>query len=710
MTGMHNLTGSPSTPVVRQSEGSECGLACLAMVAGYHGLQTDLPALRRRFPVSLKGMTLKTLIGISERSGFNVRALRADLDELEQLPLPAILHWDLNHFVVLTRASARIGGRKFVIHDPASGARTIGGGELSRHFTGVVLELTKAETFAPRNDAAPLRISQLWSKMSGLGRSLGTVFALSVVLQLIALAAPFYLQIAVDTVFPSFDADLLAMLAIGFGGLALIQVVTSWLRSVLLVSVGNSLSYQIVVNLYRHLLRLPLPWFEKRHVGDIISRFNSSQPISDLLSQGFIAAVIDGAMAMLTLALMFIYSPLLAGIALLTCLLFAGVKLASYQSLRLRNVGTITAQARENSSFIESVRGISAIKAFGQEGNRQRIWQKLKADAVNAQIRLGRLTSAFDAGGQLVLAIERILFVYLAISMAMKGEFTVGMIFAFQAYKQQFLDASTRLVDFAVRYKLLDVHLTRIADIALSPPEIPPLPRSECLFSVRGSIELHNVGFRYGIGEPEVLRGVNLKIEAGEMVALVGPSGGGKTTLLKIMMGLLEPSYGEVLVDGKSLQSFGLHQWRQRLGSVAQDDLLYAGSLAENIAFFDPEIDMKRVVAAAKCAAIHDVIESMPMRYDTLVGDMGSALSGGQRQRVLLARALYPDPALLFIDEGTAHLDLEAERKVMETLVKLPMTRVVSAHRPAAIAHASRTILVAGAQARELPKETSAVA
>jgi ATP-binding cassette subfamily B protein RaxB len=573
-----------------------------------------------------------------------------------------------------------------------------------------VLELTKSESFVPASQVSRLRISQLWSRLGGIGSSLRNVLALSVILQLIALATPFYLQLAVDTAFPSFDTDLLAMLAIGFGGLAAIGLLTTWLRSLVLVSLGNSLSYQIVVNLYRHLLRLPLPWFEKRHVGDIISRFGSTQPISDLLAQGLIAAVLDGAMAMMTLALMFIYSFKLGTIAVIAWLLFVGLKVGSFQMLRMRNINSITAAARESSSFIESVRGIAAIKAFGQEGNRQRIWQQLKADAVNAQIKLGRLTSGFDALAQFILAAERVLFVYLAISMAMKGDFTVGMIFAFQAYKQQFLDAATRLVDFGVRYKLLDVHLGRIADIALSKPEFGAVERSESLEEVRGAIELHNVTFRYGIGEPEVLKGVNLKIEPGEMVALVGPSGGGKTTLLKIMMGLIEPSYGQVLVDGKPLASFGLHQWRRSIGSVAQDDVLYAGSLAENIAFFDPEIDMARVVAAARCAAIHETIERMPMRYDTLVGDMGSALSGGQRQRVLLARALYPNPALLFIDEGTAHLDVDAERQVMEALVQLPVTRVVSAHRPGAVAHAARTILVAGGQARELTQAPTAVA
>lgn len=697
-----NLSGGSSTPLIRQSETSECGLACLAMVAGHYGLHTDLPALRRRFSLSLKGVTMRTLIGMAEQVGFHCRALRGEVNNLDQLQLPAVLHWDLNHFVVLTRVRSSLKGRRFEIHDPARGKQLIGETELSRHFTGVILELSKTESFRRGIERSQLRVAQLWSRMSGLWGSLRNVLALSIVLQLVALAFPFYLQIAVDTAFPSFDTDLLAMLAIGFGGLALINLLTGWLRSLLLVSLGSALSYQVVVNLYRHLMRLPLPWFEKRHVGDIISRFGSTQPISDLLSQGLIAAVIDGAMALLILAMLFLYSPKLAGIALIAWVLFAVLKIGSYQAIKLRNVDAITAAARENSSFIESVRGIAAIKAFGQEGNRQRIWQQLKAEAVNANIRLGRITSGFDAMGQFVIAAERVLFVYLAITIAMKGEFTVGMIFAFQAYKQQFLDASTRLVDFGIRYKLLDVHLNRIADIALAKPEISAAPRSESL-PVRGAIELRNVGFRYGSGEPEVLRGVNLNIEPGEMVALVGPSGGGKTTLLKIMMGLLEPSYGQVLVDGKPLVSLGLDRWRRQIGSVAQDDMLYAGCLAENIAFFDPEIDMERVIEAAKLAAIHDAIEAMPMRYDTLVGDMGSALSGGQRQRILLARALYPDPAVLFVDEGTAHLDPQSEQLVMEALASFQTTRIVSAHRPGAISHAQRTIIVADGQARCVP-------
>lgn len=696
------LGGGRRAPLIQQSEASECGLACLAMVAGYHGLDIDMPTLRRKFSLSLKGATIKTLVGIAEQIGFNARPLRGEIDDLAQLSLPAILHWDLNHFVVLTKVTRGMRGLRFHFNDPAKGACSFTEAEFSRHFTGVVLELTKAENFRPRTEKSKLRIGQLWSRMSGLWPALRGVFALSLILQVVALAMPFYLQIAVDTVFPSFDTDLLLMLALGFGGLALINMVTGWLRSLMLVSLGQSLSYQVIVNLYRHLLRLPLPWFEKRHVGDIVSRFGSTQPIARLLSEGLIAAIIDGMMAFLTLALMFIYSPLLGGISVVAWLLFAGLRIGFYQSLRMRNVDAITTAAKENSAFIESLRGIAALKAFGQEGNRQRQWQHLKADAVNAQVKLGRLTSGFTAAGEFILAAERVLFVYLAISMAMEGAFTIGMIFAFQAYKQQFLDASTRLVEAAINYKLLDVHLNRISDIALSPPESVSPALSEHNEPVKGAIELRNVSFRYGAGEPEILRNVNLWIAPGEMVVLVGPSGGGKTTLLKIMMGLFPPSYGQVLIDGQPLGAAGLLSWRGQIGSVMQDDSLYAGSLAENIAFFDPEIDMLRVHEVARMAQIHADIMAMPMKYDSLVGDMGSTLSGGQKQRVLLARALYGRPRVLFIDEGTAHLDAGNEAAINATLADLDITRIIVAHRAESIRSAERRYLILGGSSKEI--------
>lgn len=700
------LGGASRTPCIQQTEASECALACIAMIAGFHGLDTDLIALRRRFELSLKGATLKQLMHVAGEIGFSTRPLRGEVENLDELVLPTILHWDLNHFVVLTRITSGLRGKRYHIHDPARGARVLTVDEVSRHFTGVALEVVKSEQFQPRNERARLKITQLWSKLNGFWPAFGQVVLLSVILQLSALATPFFLQVGIDTVFPSFDKDLLWVLALGFGGLAIVTMLASWVRSLALVTLGNALSYQVVVNLFRHLMRLPLPWFEKRHTGDVISRFGSTQPIADLLSQGLIAALIDGAMALATLGLMFVYSPTLAAVALTALVCFILLRLAFLQALKMRNVDAITTAATENSSFIESIRGIATIKAFGEESNRQRVWQQKKATAVNAQIKLGRLNAGFGAGQQLVIALERVVFVYLALSFAMASELTVGMVFAFQAYKQQFLDAAMRLVEQAINFRLLDVHLNRIADIALNRTEdlAEGTGQRPTGASVTASpaIELRNVWYRYGSNEADVLKGVNLRIEPGEMIALVGPSGGGKTTLAKIMMGLFEPTHGMVLIDGQPLKSYGLATWRTTMSSIAQDDSMFAGSLADNISMFDPEPDMGRIRDVSDQAHIRAEIEAMPLRYDTLVGDMGSVLSGGQKQRVLLARALYRNPATLFMDEATAHLDIQSEAIVMDAIKRLEVTRVMIAHRPQSISAASRIFMVGGGALAEI--------
>jgi ATP-binding cassette, subfamily B, bacterial CvaB/MchF/RaxB len=699
------FSGRRRTPYIPQGEASECALACLAMVAGFHGYKTDLITLRQRYGMSLKGANLKQVMQVAEDIGFNARPLRGEIADLPHLGMPAILHWNLNHFVVLTAITGGIRGRRYRIHDPARGAVVLSEADVSRSWTGVALDLLRSESFKPKIEQRPLNITQLWSKMTGFWGTIRQVVLLSLVMQLVVLATPFLLQISIDTVFPAFDRDLLLMLALGFGGLTIINLMASWLRSLILVTLSNSLSYQVVVNLFRHLMRLPLDYFEKRHVGDIISRFGSTQPISQLISQGMIAAFIDGLMAVLTLALMFVYSAVLGGVACAALGLYVALRLAFLQAIKFRNLDVITTMAKENSHFIESVRGIAAIKAFGQEGNRQRLWQKSKADAVNAQVKLGRLTAAFDALGQFVLGAERVVFVYVAITLAFDSVLTVGMIFAFQAYKQQFLDAGMRLTEQAINYQIVKVHLTRIADIALSPTEEGEAEKSSEEPDFTRPLVLDRVFYRYGSNEPMVLNGVSLTIEPGEFIAITGPSGGGKTTLMKVLMGLFEPSSGAIRLGDRPISSYRKGKYRRCIGSVAQGDMLYAGSLAENIAFFDPEIDMARVREVARMAQIDGEIEKMPMGYETLVGDMGSVLSGGQLQRVLLARALYPDPKVLILDEGTANLDAENEAKILEVLKALSITRIAVAHRPATLLAAQRVVAVTGGDLREIPKE-----
>lgn len=670
--------GRSRLPAILQTEAAECGLACLAMVASYHGHRIDLNTLRRRHPVSLNGVTLRGLIQVANQMQLACRPLRFELHDIRMLTLPAIVHWDMNHFVVLKSASSK----GIVIHDPASGIKTYPLAVASKHLTGVALELSPTEGFARRNEKAKLPFRVFWGHLSGMGSPLIQIFALSAVLELIVVAAPFYMQLTVDEVVARGDASLMLTLALGFGLLTAINVATYALRSHIALVVQNAVHFHMGARLFHHLIRLPLNFFEKRHIGDVLSRFQSIEPIRNVLAEGLILAAIDGIMAIATLTMIFLYSARLALVVMTALILYFILRILTYRKFRNLNEDYIRAQAQENTNFIESARAIQSIKLFNRETDRESHWFNLHADTVNASIRRGRATIQFGTMSKAIFGLENIVTVYLAAMLALNNEMTIGMIFAFMAYKMSFAEKAATLVEKALDFRLLDLHLERIADIALSPLEPGHDRPVQRMAPIRGEIELRNVCFRYAETERFVLDNVSLKVRAESFVTVMGPSGGGKTTLLKIMLGLLEPTSGEVLVDGVPMQTIGARVYREQVAAVMQDDQLLSGSIADNICFFDPNFDQEKMASCAQMAGVHDEIMAMPMGYSSLIGDMGSSLSGGQKQRVLLARALYKDPKILFLDEGTAHLDVAKEKEINQRLQHLSITRISVAHRP----------------------------
>lgn len=685
--------------LIRQTEMTECGLACLAMIAGVHGLDVDLGSLRRRFQPSMRGASLKSLIAIADQLGLSGRAVKLPLKSLKDLHTPAVLHWNMNHFVVLELVK----GGKALIHNPDGRSRWYGLNELSDHFTGVALELRPADRFESARQRERLKLSQLWRRMTGLKRALAQTLVLSLVMQAFVLAAPYYMQVALDSALPALDRNLLAVLALGFGLFTLINAGASLLRSFVLLSAGSTMGYGIASNIARRLFRLPVSWFEKRHVGDILSRFGSIGPIQQFLTTGTIGVLIDGGLAVLTLAVMLFYSVKLAMVALGAFALYGAVRALSYWLQREAQQQAIIASAREQSTLIESLRGIVTLRLFNREAERHALWQARLADSMNAGIGLARIGVWQSFGNTLIFGAESIASIWLAVSLVISGGFSVGMVFAYMAYKGQFLSRGASLIDQAIAFRMLELHLERLTDIALEQEDTAfaaPLTTAQPL---RGQIELRDVSFRYSPTDPLVLGGVRLKIRAGEHAALVGPSGGGKSTVVKIILGLIEPESGEVLVDGIPLKQYGHQNYRQQVGAVLQDDHLFAGSIADNIALFDETPDMHRIVSAAAAAAIHDEIARMPMGYETLVGDMGSSLSGGQKQRVLLARALYREPRLLVMDEATSHLDNGTELQVLRALADHGVTLIVSAHRSAAIGASHKRYLVMDGRTELLP-------
>ena len=687
---------------IRQAEATECGLAALAMIANFWGHDFDLGSLRRRFGVSSRGIGLKTLMETADALGFSPRPLKVRLDGLSAIQLPAILHWDMDHFVVLERVSK---GRAYIV-DPAQDGRWHDQESLSRHFTGVALELRPARDFTPEGERRPLRLGQLWSGAVGLRRSIGQAAILSLVLQAHVLAAPYLLQLALDEALPALDVGLMTVLAIGFGLFAIVNAVASMLRSFVLLTSGTSLSFGIASNIARRLMRLPVDWFEKRSVGDILSRFQSVIPIQRLLTESAAAAVIDGLLAVMTFALMLVYSPLLTLVPLASLLIYGAFRAATLPAERRAENERIAAAGREQSAMIETLRGIVTLRLAGRETIRHAVWQNRLSEALGATFAHERIHVYQAAVATLLGALEIVIVTWLAVTMAIEGGFTVGMIFAFLAYRMQFAAATKSLIDKSTEFRMLGLHLDRLSDIALTDEDrgfAEPAVHSEAF---RGEIELRDVTFAYGVHEPQVLNGVDLHIRPGEHVAITGPSGGGKTTLTKVLLGLLDPDSGEVLVDGIPLARYGRRAYRENVAAVLQDDVLFAGTIADNVAGFEP-IEPERLDEAMRAASIADDVEAMPMGKLTLVGDMGSTLSGGQMQRILLARALYRRPKLLVLDEGTAHLDAEHEGLVNAAISKMGMTRIVVAHRRETLAAAERVLVLDGGRVAPAPAGAS---
>jgi ATP-binding cassette subfamily B protein RaxB len=681
-------------PMIHQSEAAECGLACVAMIAGYHGQHVELAELRRRNGLATSGATLLDLTRIAETLQLSSRPLRVELAELRALTLPCVLHWEMQHFVVLTRVDSR----GLVIHDPGAGVRTVAMSEASAKFTGVALELMPSPGFRARAPVPSMRLMDVMGHVVGVRQTLGVLFVLALALEGFAILGPMFMQWVVDHALVAADLELLTILALGFGLVALVQVVLKAMRGWTLMSITASLSLQGKSNLFSHLTRLRSSFFESRHLGDIVSRFGSLSVIQRALTTDLIETVLDGIMVLVTGVIMLMISPTLAAVVLVGAAAYAAMRVLTYRRLRELSVDSIVYEAKAESHFLETIRAIRTVKLYGAEQQRRAEWLNTQVDKTNRDLTVSRLRLGFKLGDEILIATVAILVVWLGARAVLAGQFTVGVLLAFIAYQGQFLSRISSLVNMLVDLHMLRLHAQRLADIALEEPESVnhrTAPRSVAKRTIPG-IEFRNVRFRYSDSTPWVLDGVSFRIEPGENVALVGPSGCGKTTILKILSSLLAPTSGEVLVAGVPLRQDGLEEYRSTLGVVMQDDHLLAGTIGDNICFFDPNGVRDRIVRASQLAGLHEEILAMPMGYNSLIGDMGSALSGGQKQRVLLARALYRMPSLLLLDEATSQLDVNLEKTVNAAIRQTRVTRVIVAHRPETIKSADRVIELRG--------------
>lgn len=672
-------------PVILQTEAAECGLACLASISNFYGRNCDLISLRSQFDISLKGSTLSSLMHLAAAMGLNSRPLRAELDELAEIQLPAIVHWDLNHFVVLTATA----GQSISIMDPACGNKTLSLTQVSSHFTGVALELYPKTTYTKPITPQRLRFRTLLHNMLGIKSALVSLFSIALLLQLFTLATPIFMQMAVDRVVVSEDRDLLTALGLGFLLLALIQPIIASCRQWFAIRLGQATEFHLQNNLYSHLLHLPLAFFEKRQSGDIISRFDSLKQVQTALTQQFIESILDGFLACLTLLMLALYSIPLTLVVVAAIGLYGLLRAITHSPLRTAGEQDIVTAAKKQSYFLESIRAIQSIKTAGNLPSRTNRFNNLLVENQNAQLNKHKISLGYHFGNQLIFGLENILVTWIGISAILNQELSLGVLFAFIAYKRQFTTRVSSLIDNIFEFKMLDLHLQRIGDIALSPSEVngQQLPGTESL-----ALSLDKVSFRYGFNEPFLFNHLSMQLNTGETLAIVGPSGMGKSTLVKLLLGLLIPTEGTVILGNQDLQHLDKNAYRNLVAAVTPEDQLVSGSIADNIMFGHSSQDQERMVQAAVCAAIHLEILSLPMGYHTLVGDMGAVLSSGQKQRILIARALYRAPSIIILDEATSHLDINNEKKILANIKHTVPSLLLIAHRPHTIACADRVI------------------
>jgi ATP-binding cassette, subfamily B, bacterial CvaB/MchF/RaxB len=663
------------------------GAQCVIMMAEMLGRNPDT-SLHSRLDRINPGNSPDKLLSFAEELDLTGRLLKTDSDQLHKVSFPAIIQLDDGRYAIVKRVR---GGRAHLLL--ASGKTYWEKlDQLGRYCTGRIIELRVPTSFGGPRENSRLGLGTLLDGTKGLSGALVQTIVLSIFVQVAALASPYYLQLAIDNAFIGQNAGIMGALAFGFGILVVFNGLALYLRSTVLSTISNAFLYRLAADLSRKLFRLPIGWFGSRALGETLIRFRSIALIKQLLSEDLAAGLVDSALALLTLSLMILYSPLLSLISICAFFIDLGVRSAISRPQRRNREEFLALSGQEHSILLENIRAIRSIRLANLETKRQGIWQAKAAALLNADLRFQDLANIQAAVQRTISALENIAVVWASINLVIQGSLSLGMVVAYLAYKTQFLTTAGSAAERIFSVRLLRPALDQIGDIALGTDD-PAFdhPQFEAR-SFEGKIELRDVYYRYADDLPFVLKGVNLLVEPGQSIVITGVSGGGKTTLLQIVLGILKPTSGEILLDGVPLPKFGYRNYYNNLGVVLQDDSFFAGSIGANIAMFAEGLDMAEVRRAADLASIIEDIERMPMGYQSMLDETGAPLSGGQRQRLLLARALYRRPQVLVVDEGTSQLDEPCEESVNQALAGLKMTRVIVAHRQATIAASERVL------------------
>lgn len=679
-------------PVLLQMTPTECGAACLAMVLTYHGREMTINECRRVLQSGRDGLTARAIAQAARSMGLDVRAFTMAPDTLADVPLPAIVHWNFDHFLVVERWSPQ----EVRVVDPAAGRRRLTSEEFSAGFTGVVLTMAPGPQFQPGRSADKLSWRAYLRDIAqapGARSMLLQILAASALLQALGLIFPLFTMVLVDNILPAQAASLLTILGVGMVVLVLAQVVLGYLRDALALLLETRLDSRMMLGFFEHVLHLPFRFFQERSSGDLLMRLGSISVIREVLTGETVAAILDAAMALFYLLVLLIWQPIFGLLALLFGALQALILWVSSRRLYELTERDLAAQAESQSYLVEALAGVGILKATASEERALKNWSNLFVKQLNVSIKRSHLGNLVDTGQDLIGTLAPILLLWLGGLMVLNGTMSLGAMLAVVTLAASFLGPLSSLVATAQQLHLIGANLDRIADVLKSAPEqdfATALPAP----TLSGALTVRNVSFRYHPSAPWAVRNVSFTVQPGQKIAIVGRTGSGKSTLGLLLLGLHRAEEGDILFDGQSLFATDLRSLRRQIGVVLQEPMLFSGSIRRNMTLHDPEITEEDVVEAAKAAAIHEDIVSLPMGYETVIAEGGADLSGGQRQRLCLARALVRRPAVLLLDEATSDLDAVTEGIVDLNLNDLACTRIVIAHRLSTVRNADLILML----------------
>ncbi|MGL4378319.1 MAG: peptidase domain-containing ABC transporter, partial [Microcoleaceae cyanobacterium] len=689
-----------SYPFIQQQSTQDCGATCLAMISQYWGKKYSLNYLRNLAAVGQTGASLKNLAKAAEGLGFQARPVRASLTPLRNQN-PWIAHWQGNHYVVVYRSQRD----RLLVADPALGKRWISTETFTSNWTGYALLLEPTPDFytnkdQPKNKGINTQnfLGILWPYRGMIGQ----IILASFLIQIFGLITPLFTQVILDRVVVNKSLATLNVFSIGLVLFGMGRIVLTATRQYLLDYFSNRLDLILMSGFINHALRLPLKFFESRHVGDIITRVQENQKIQNFLTRQAVTIWLDALMGIVYVGLMVYYNWRLT--LLVLALLPPIIILTVVASPFLRQVSReiFHDAAQQNSSLVEMITGISTVKATATEDEMRWRWEDQLTSLMNARFRGQKLGNSLQIIGGSIQTLGNTALLWYGASLVIQDQLTIGQFVAFNMMIGNVISPVLSVVNLWDEFQEILVSVERLDDVFSVIPEENPQQPMLILPRIKGSVGFENVSFRYSQDdERNTLQNLSFEVEPGQTVAVVGRSGSGKTTLVKLLQGFYHPEKGRVTIDGHDVRHISPHSLRSQLGVVPQECFLFSGTILQNISLyqegeFDPAFMLEEAIEVCQLAEAHAFIQDMPLGYQTPVGERGSSLSGGQRQRIAIARALLGDPRILLLDEATSSLDTESERRFQQNLARISRDRTtfIIAHRLSTVRNADLILVL----------------